>query len=106
MPEPAPTQAALSGIDRLLGHRIRFAICALLSRNERLSFSRLKALLDQTDGSLGAQLRKLEDAGYLSVRKRFENRRPVSWYAITDAGRTALDAHLAALRALIDGPAT
>lgn len=95
------TSAALADVDRLLEHRIRFAICALLNRNERLSFSRFKELLEQTDGSLGAQLRKLEDGGYVRVKKVFEGRRPVSWYAITALGRARLDSHLAALQALM-----
>ena len=62
---------------------------------DALSFSRLKTLLQETDGNLGAQLRKLEEAGYVSVTKEFADRKPVSWYAITRAGRSALKSHLA-----------
>ena len=97
------TKAALADVDQILEHRIRFAICALLNRNERLSFSRFKALLEQTDGSLGAQLRKLEDAEYIQVSKVFEQRRPVSWYEITTLGRERLTVHLSALQALMGG---
>ena len=59
----------------------------------------MKLLLQETDGNLGAQLRKLEDAGYASVTKEFAERKPVSWYAITASGRRALKDHLAALEA-------
>ena len=55
----------------------------LLSTADALSFSRLKTLLNETDGNLGAQLRKLEDAGYVNVKKEFENRKPVSWYSLS-----------------------
>ena len=34
-----------------------------------MSFSRLKRVLKEKDGSLGAHLRKLEDAGYLAIDK-------------------------------------
>lgn len=104
-PSPKMEQArnGLAGLDPLLGHRARLGACVLLSSADALSFSRLKALLGETDGNLGAQLRKLEDANYLAVRKEFEHRRPVTWYALTPTGRRALRTHLAALEALIGG---
>ena len=93
--------AALEQLDSLLQHRSRLGACVLLSTVDVLSFSRLKELLSETDGNLGAQLRKLEEAGYISVDKRFEKRKPVSWYALTPAGRRALKQHLAGMEALI-----
>ena len=54
-----------AGSDRLLEHRLRLAICVLLTRYDRLSFSRLKQLTEETDGNLGANLRRLEEAGFL-----------------------------------------
>lgn len=104
-PDPPPEAAldGLGGLDRLLEHRVRLAVCVLLSRYERVSFRRLKDLLDETDGSLGAHLRKLEDAGYLTVRKEFVERRPVSWYRLTRPGRTALRSHARGLSDLLGG---
>ena len=103
--KPVDSEATLSArlgqLDDLLAHRSRLATCVLLSRADQLSFSRLKALLSETDGNLGAQLRRLEEAGYLSARKEFLDRRPVSWYALTAKGRKALLAHLDALGRLI-----
>lgn len=94
-------QSRLDGLDDLLEHRSRLTACVLLSRSDQLSFSRLKQLLKETDGNLGAQLRKLEDAGYLSAHKEFLDRRPITWYRLTAEGRTALQAHLAALGRVI-----
>jgi DNA-binding MarR family transcriptional regulator len=94
---------SLAKLDAVLQHRSRLGACVLLSTAEALSFSRLRELLNETDGNLGAQLRKLEDAGYVSVKKEFFQRKPVSWYALTAAGQRALRAHLAALEALIKG---
>lgn len=91
----------LGAIDRLLEHRVRLAIAVLLSRYDRLSFSRLKELTGETDGSLGAHLRRLEDEGYVTVKKEFVDRKPVSWYRLTAAGREALSGHVEALAALI-----
>jgi DNA-binding MarR family transcriptional regulator len=91
----------LDRLDALLQHRSRLGAMVLLSGADAISFSRLRGLLDETDGNLGAQLRKLEDAGYVGVTKEFVERKPVSWYALTSAGRKALKAHLVALEALV-----
>ena len=91
----------LDRLDALLQHRSRLGAMVLLSSADAISFSRLRTLLDETDGNLGAQLRKLEDAGYVSVNKEFVERKPVSWYALTPGGRKALKAHLVALDALV-----
>jgi DNA-binding PadR family transcriptional regulator len=90
-----------TGSDRLLEHRLRLAICVLLTRYDRLSFSRLKQLTEETDGNLGANLRRLEEAGFLEVTKEFVDRKPVSWYAMTRIGEKTLKAYLDELSALI-----
>src|SRR5439155_18030838 len=91
------TRSSLEALDPLLQHRSRLGACVLLSTADALSFSRLKVLLNETDGNLGAQLRKLEDAGYVTVKKEFVGRKPISWYALSAPGQAALRAHLAAL---------
>lgn len=92
---------ALDGLDPVLEHRTRLAIGVLLARHGEISFSRFKEQLELTDGNLGAQLRKLEDAAYLKLRRDFVERRPVTWYSLTPAGRKALDRHMRALQAVI-----
>ena len=92
----------LASLDGLFEHRVRLAICVLLSKHDAMSFSRFKQVLGETDGSLGTHLRKLENAGYLSIEKTFRDRRPVTWYTLTPAGRTKLMAHIANLTRLID----
>jgi DNA-binding HxlR family transcriptional regulator len=92
----------LDQLDPLLQHRSRLGAMVLLSSAD-LSFSRLKTSLGETDGNLGAQLRKLEDAGYLSVKKEFVDRKPTSWYALTAVGMRALKGHLRAMEEVIRG---
>lgn len=105
-PETEELLAGLDGLDRLLEHRVRLGLCVLLGRYDELTFSRLKKLLDETDGNLGANLRRLEDAGYLAVRKEFVERRPTSWYSLTGDGRQALTKHLAALERMLTAAPT
>ncbi len=91
----------LAALDTLLDHRVRLAICVLLSRYDRLSFARLKELTGETDGSLGAHLRKLEEAEYARVKKEFVGRKPTSWYSLSPKGLSALSVHLGALTDLL-----
>ncbi len=98
----ASTDTMTGAMDKLLEHRARLAICVLLSRNDKMNFSRFKELLGETDGNLGAQLRKLEDAGYVTARKTFQGRKPVSWYKLSSAGKKALKAHIGALSTLLE----
>ncbi len=100
-PQPEQQLTGWAGLDRLLEHRVRLAVCVLLSRYDRMSFRRLKDLLDETDGSLGAHLRKLEEADYLSVKKEFVERKPISWYRLTRKGRSALKSHARGLNDLL-----
>ena len=92
---------ALEGLDPAFERRARLAIGALLARHDEISFSAFKQQLAMTDGNLGAQLKKLEDAGYVSARKEFVEKKPVTWYTLTAAGRTALAQHVDALRRVI-----
>lgn len=98
---PQATPSGLNNLDPLLQHRSRLGALVLLSSADALSFTRLKALLDETDGNLGAQLRKLEDAAYVSVKKEFLDRKPVTWYSLTPKGQRALKMHLKAIESLI-----
>ena len=105
MKRPAdPEVPALEELDLLNGlleHRVRLAACVLLSRHDAMSFTGLKQVLGETDGSLGAHLRKLEESGYLAVEKTYRNRRPVTWYRLSESGRTSLKRHLSVLTRLI-----
>lgn len=98
-----PVAAGLDALDKTLEHRVRLAVCVLLSRYDRLAFTRLRELTGETDGSLGAHLRRLEDEGYVRVKKEFVDRRPTTWYSLSARGRSALNNHLAALEKLIRG---
>jgi DNA-binding MarR family transcriptional regulator len=72
-----------------------------LAVNPTMSFNELKSALDVTDGNLSVHARKLEDAGYLTCTKTFEDRLPHTTYSLTDQGRRALRHYLDHMEALI-----
>ena len=96
------------GPDEIIHQSLRLRIMATLNalpRDEKLEFTRLKALLKATDGNLGAHIATLEGAGYLAVEKDFIDKKPRTRVAMTAAGRRAFEGHVGYLRALIDGGA-
>jgi len=93
---------SLDALDAVLEHRVRLAVAVLLARHGEVSFAAFKQQLQLTDGNLGAQLRRLEDEGYVALRRDFVERRPVTWYSLTAPGRKALQKHLRALQSVID----
>ena len=97
--DQAPRESA--ALDALIHHRMRLGIVSALAAEESLTFNELKALLRTTDGNLSVHARKLEDAQYVTVTKRFEDRRPRTEYRLTAAGRKALQRYLDHMEALI-----
>ena len=81
--------------------KLRLALLSLLAGVEEAEFTWLRAKTGATDGNLGAQLLKLEEARYITVEKKFVERKPQSIYRITEAGRAALAEYVAALKELL-----
>ncbi|MBW3589703.1 MAG: transcriptional regulator [Actinobacteria bacterium] len=82
--------------------RARLGIMTLLSSLGQADFSTLKERLELTDGNLGAQIRVLEEAGYVKVEKSFVGRKPRTTMTPTAAGRKAFRAYLDRLEEVIE----
>lgn len=93
-----------SAIDELLQSRVRLAIVAFLAGAEAAEFSVVRDATKTTDGNASVHLRKLEDAGYVAVQKRFVKRKPQTTYSLSERGRKALLDYVAHLESLL--PAT
>ncbi len=88
--------------DTVLHQRVRLGIVSALAAGSTMSFGDLKTVLELTDGNLSVHARKLEEAGYISCRKYFENRTPHTEYSLKAAGRAALDTYLNQMEAVIE----
>ena len=93
--------ARAAAFDPLVHERARLGILSALAVASPLSFNEVKSLLEISDGNLSVHARKLEEVGYITVSKRFEGRVPRTDYGLTVAGRSALEAYLAHMEALI-----
>jgi len=88
-------------IDDIIHGRVRLALMAYLSTAGTADFTELKNKLEVTDGNLSVHLRKLEDAGYVKVDKRFQGRRPQTLCKLTAKGREAWLAYIKNLQGLL-----
>jgi DNA-binding PadR family transcriptional regulator len=79
------------------------ATLAALPDGDALSFTRLQDMLALTPGNLIIQLRKLQDAGYISTTKTRTGSAQKTTVALTGQGRAALSAYTQALRDLLGG---
>jgi DNA-binding MarR family transcriptional regulator len=93
-PAPRRQPAKATDLDNLIHERTRLAILSALAANACLKFADLKQLLDTSDGNLSVHARKLEEAGYITCTKSFEERRPKTEYSLSTAGRRALERYL------------
>ena len=81
-------------LDPVVHGKLRLAVLVLLVGVEEADFTWLRDRTGSTDGNLGAQMMKLEEAGYVAMQKH---------YRMTPAGRKALAKYVAALKRLLGG---
>ena len=91
----------LPELDPVVHGKLRLAVLSLLIGVEDADFTWLRQKTGSTDGNLGAQMLKLEEAGYVAMEKRFAGRKPQTVYRMTPAGREALAGYVAALKQLL-----
>ena len=91
----------LPELNPVIHGKLRLALLSLLAGVEEAEFTWLRAKTGSTDGNQGAQLMKLEEAGYVAVEKKFVQRKPQTIYRMTEAGREALQEYVQALRQLL-----
>jgi len=94
----------MADLNELIHQPVRLrimAVLATLETGDEVDFIYLRQLLDVTDGNLGAHLRKLEEAGYISVNKTFVERKPRTYVSASLEGRRVFQEHVAALQAIL-----
>jgi DNA-binding MarR family transcriptional regulator len=88
-------------LDRLIHEKGRLAILSMLAASPELSFTELREALGMTDGNLTTHIRTLQQAGYVSVTKSFQNNRPLTTCALTAAGRKAFGHYINLLERIV-----
>jgi len=88
-------------LDRVIHEKGRLAIMSMLAASPELSFTEMRDLLNMTDGNLTTHIRTLQEAGYLSVTKSFQNNRPLTTCSLTAGGKKAFTNYINLLEQII-----
>lgn len=88
-------------LDTIFHSRIRLAITSALINASEIEFTTLRDIVKTTDGNMNTHLKKMEDAGYISVKKEFVNRKPVTFYSLTKTGMKKFREYLQVLEGFI-----
>ena len=88
-------------LDRVIHEKGRLAIMSMLAASPELSFTELRDALEMTDGNLTSHMRTLQEAGYVSVSKSYENNRPLTTSSLTPAGKKAFTNYVNLLEQIV-----
>ena len=80
---------SLANIDQIIHTPARLTILIHLFVVKSADFIFLKNSTRLTWGNLSAHLSKLEEAGYVAMRKEFKGKKPHTTVRLTDTGRAA-----------------
>jgi len=91
----------MTDLDRVIHEPARLRLMALLAGVEEADFLWLQRESGLTKGNLSSHLAKLEEAGYVDVRKMFRGKIPLTVLRLARPGRKAFDDYKRKLRGLL-----
>ena len=94
-------ESIIANLNKAFENRIRLGIMSILVVNDEVDFTRLRELLQTTDGNIASHISTLEKHEFVKVIKQFIDRKPNTSYSATKKGKEAFRAHLDALEKLI-----
>jgi DNA-binding MarR family transcriptional regulator len=89
-------------LDRVIHEKGRLAIMSMLAASPELSFTEMRDTLKMTDGNLTTHIRTLQEAGYVSITKSFQNNRPLTTCSLTAPGKKAFASYINLLEQIIE----
>ncbi len=87
-----------SDLDPVLHSQVRLAIVSILVSVDEAEFNHLKEKTKTTAGNLSFQIGKLEEAGYVKVKKTFRDNYPLTLCKLTPKGKTAFETYVSNIR--------
>ncbi len=94
------------GIDRVIHEPARLLILAHLHVVTEADFLFLERQTRLTRGNLSSHLSKLEESGYVEIRKEFIEKIPHTVLRLTEKGRTAFDDYRRTITKMLDTEST
>ncbi|NIM90147.1 MAG: ArsR family transcriptional regulator [Candidatus Aminicenantes bacterium] len=87
----------LAQLDPVIHSRTRLGVLSILVSVKEASFNYLKETIGTTDGNLSVSLSRLEEAGYISIKKAFKGKKPLTTCRISEKGKKAFSEYIKAL---------
>ncbi|MEO0403682.1 MAG: transcriptional regulator [Bacteroidota bacterium] len=88
----------MESLDPVLSSPIRLAVVSTLIKVENADFMHLKSVTNATNGNLSHQIKKLQEAEYVSVEKSFHKNYPKTTVALTKKGRKAFEDYVETMK--------
>ena len=95
-------KSIIENLNKVFDNRVRLGIMSILVVNDWIDFTTIRDTLKITDGQLASNVKALEKAEYIQIRKQFIGKKPNTSYAVTEKGKTAFEEHLKALEELLN----
>lgn len=95
-------KSIIENLNKVFDNRVRLGIMSILIVNDWIDFTTIRSTLKITDGQLASNIKALERAEYIEIRKQFIGNKPNTSYAVTQLGKVAFEQHLKALEDLLN----
>ena len=89
-------------LDPLLHSQLRLSIVSILMSVEEADFNFIKESTEATSENISIQIKKLQDAGYIDVKKTFKKNYPNTSLSITIKGIEAFENYVNSLKNYIN----
>ncbi|MEJ2628533.1 MAG: transcriptional regulator [bacterium] len=88
-------------LDPILHSQLRLSIVSTLMTVDEANFNFIKETTKATSGNISIQIKKLQEAGYIKVKKSFKNNYPNTTISITEKGKEAFETYVHNLKKYI-----
>lgn len=95
------TADPMAGFDETIHAPNRLRICATLHAVDEAEFATVREMLGVAPSVLSKHVAVLTESGYVTQRRATRDTRQRVWLRLTKKGRSAYEAHLVALRAIV-----
>ncbi len=89
-------------LDPILHSQLRLSIVSILMTVDEANFNFIKDATKATPGNISIQIKKLQEAGYIQVKKTFVNNYPNTAVSITNKGVKAFETYVNDLKKYIN----
>jgi len=92
----------MTKLNPILHQELRLSIISFLVNAEWIDFMKLIEVTQASKGNLSVQISKLQEAGYIEVKKSFKGNYPHTECRVTDAGKNEFENYLIQLKQLLN----